>query len=149
LSALTMSNIVYPAIYIFIALFFAIIFGKDLNIMSLGEDVAKSLGMNVKRSKIIMLSIAAVLAGAAVSFSGLIGFVGLVIPHAVRFMVGNDNKYVIPASIFTGAAFVTLCDLVSRAAFAPYEIPVGITMAFIGGPFFIFLMIKNKRRVYD
>ena len=91
-----------------------------------------------------MLAVAAVLAGAAVSFAGLLGFVGLVVPHLVRFFVGCDNRWVVPVSALAGAAFVVGCDLLARVLFAPYERPVGILMAFIGGPFFIYLILKNK-----
>ena len=81
--------------------------------------------------------------------AGLIGFVGLVVPHAIRFLIGNDNRYLVPASAFGGAAFVILCDLVSRMAFAPYVLPVGILLSFIGGPFFIYLIIRNRRDHHD
>ena len=86
-----------------------------------------------------------VLAGAAVSFAGLLGFVGLIIPHLVRFFVRADNRIVLPLSAVSGAAFVVVCDLLARVLFAPYEVPVGILMAFLGGPFFIYLILKNRR----
>ena len=73
-------------------------------------------------------------------------FVGLIVPHLVRFFVGHDNRWVLPLSAACGAAFVVLCDLLSRIMFAPYEVPVGILMAFLGGPFFIYLILKNRRR---
>ena len=78
------------------------------------------------------------------SFAGLLGFVGLIIPHLVRFFVGHDNRLVLPLSAVSGAAFVVVCDLLARVLFAPYEVPVGILMAFLGGPFFIYLILKNK-----
>lgn len=96
-----------------------------------------------------MLGLAAVLAGAAVSFAGLLGFVGLIIPHLVRFFVRADNRIVLPLSAVCGAAFVVVCDLLSRVLFAPYEVPVGILMAFLGGPFFIYLILKNRRGSLD
>jgi iron complex transport system permease protein len=73
----------------------------------------------------------------------------LVVPHAVRFLIGNDNRFVIPASAFLVATFLILCDLLARMAFRPYELPVGIIMAFIGGPFFIYLIVRHRRRNYD
>ena len=115
-----------------------------LNILSLGDEAAHSLGVNVRAVRLGMLAVAAVLAGAAVSFAGLIGFVGLVVPHLMRFFVGHDNRWVVPASALAGAAFVVGCDLLARVLFAPYELPVGILLAFIGGPFFIYLILKNK-----
>ena len=97
----------------------------------------------------IVAGLAAVLAGAAVSFAGLLGFVGLIIPHLVRFFVGHDNRIVLPLSAVSGAAFVVVCDLLARVLFAPYEVPVGILMAFLGGPFFIYLILKNRRGSLD
>ena len=118
--------------------------GTQLNLLSLGEHQAHSLGLNVRRTRLVALVSAAALAGCAVSFAGLIGFVGLIVPHLVRFFVGHDNRWVLPLSAACGAAFVVLCDLLSRIMFAPYEVPVGILMAFLGGPFFIYLILKNK-----
>ncbi len=149
LSSLTMDNIKYPAAYIVAGLILALLCGKELNIISLGQDTAKSLGMQVKRSRFLLISVAAALAGAAVSFAGLIGFVGLVIPHTVKFLAGSDNKVTVLASIFLGSAFVTLCDLFARTAFSPYEVPVGILMACCGGPFFIILILRNKQKNHD
>ena len=124
----------------------ALLAAGKLNIMALGDDTAHALGMNVGATRLAMLGLAAVLAGAAVSFAGLLGFVGLIVPHLVRFFVGHDNRWVLPLSAACGAAFVVLCDLLSRIMFAPYEVPVGILMAFLGGPFFIYLILKNRRR---
>jgi len=149
LSGLTMTKIAYPAIYIIVGLLMALLCGRDLNVISLGSDTATSLGMRVKTKRFLLLSVAAVLAGAAVSFAGLIGFVGLVIPHAARFIIGNDNKVVIPFSILLGGIFVALSDVLSRTLFAPYELPVGLLLAFVGCPFFMFLILKNKRKNYD
>lgn len=145
LSGVLTQNLVWPAVYIIIGLVIALMLAGKLNVMSLGDTSAHSLGMNVYRWRMIYLGIAALLAGAAVSFAGLLGFVGLIVPHLVRFFVGHDNRIVIPVSAAFGAAFVVGCDLFSRVLFAPYEIPVGILMAFIGGPFFIYLIIRNKR----
>ena len=124
----------------------ALVAAGKLNIMALGDDTAHALGMNVGATRLAMLGLAAVLAGVAVSFAGLLGFVGLIVPHLVRFFVGHDNRWVLPLSAACGAAFVVLCDLLSRIMFAPYEVPVGILMAFLGGPFFIYLILKNRRR---
>ena len=123
----------------------ALLAAGKLNIMALGDDTAHALGMNVGACRLAMLGLAAVLAGAAVSFAGLLGFVGLIIPHLVRFFVGHDNRIVLPLSAVSGAAFVVVCDLLARVLFAPYEVPVGILMAFLGGPFFIYLILKNRR----
>ena len=149
LSSLTIQGLRFPAIYILIGLILAMLMRRDMNIIALGTDTAKALGMSVNRTRFLLIFTAAILAGAAVSFAGLIGFVGLVVPHAIRFLIGNDNRYLVPASAFGGAAFVILCDLVSRMAFAPYVLPVGILLSFIGGPFFIYLIIRNRRDHHD
>lgn len=145
LSTVTMEMLQTPAIYIAVGLLAALFFCNDLNILALGKNTAHSLGMNVLLYQFLLMTIAAVLAGAAVSFAGILGFVGLIVPHAIRFLTGNDNRYVIPASILGGMAFVILCDMLARILFLPYEIPVGILMAFIGGPFFIYLIFRTRR----
>lgn len=148
LSALTMDDLTYPCLYIAVGLILAVLSAGELNLLSLGSDMARSLGMNVPLCRVLFLSVAALLAGAAVSFAGLIGFVGLVIPHAVKFLIGSDYRFVVPISAFLGAIFVLVCDLLARALFAPYELPVGILMAYIGGPFFVWLIFKNRRESY-
>lgn len=149
LSGLTLKSLRFPVVYILIGLTLAMLLRRDMNIISLGTETAKSLGMPVNKVRFLLIFTAAILSGAAVSFAGLIGFVGLVVPHAIRFLMGNDNRYLVPASAFGGAAFVILCDLISRTAFAPYVLPVGILLSFIGGPFFIYLIIHNRRSSHD
>ncbi len=144
LSGVLMRDLAWPAAYIAVGLVAALAGAAKLNILSLGDEAAHSLGVNVRAVRLGMLAVAAVLAGAAVSFAGLIGFVGLVVPHLMRFFVGHDNRWVVPVSALAGAAFVVGCDLLARVLFAPYELPVGILLAFIGGPFFIYLILKNK-----
>ncbi len=117
---------------------------NELDVISLGEDTAQGLGMPVKKIRTLFLSLAALLAGAAVSFAGLLGFVGLIIPHVARKLVSNESGKLLPFCALCGAIFVTLSDLLARTLFAPYEIPVGILMSFIGGPFFLFLLIKRR-----
>ena len=92
-----------------------------------------------------IINTAAVLAGGAVSIGGLMGFVGLIVPHAARFLVGEDNRRLIPASALLGASFVLGCDLLARLLFAPYELPVGILLNFLGGPFFLWLLLRQRR----
>ncbi|MBQ3106824.1 MAG: iron ABC transporter permease [Eggerthellaceae bacterium] len=149
LAGVLMRDLLWPAVYIALALILALSQAGKLNIMALGDDAAHSLGINVGRVRIAVLALAAMLAGASVSFAGLLGFVGLVVPHIVRFVVGHDNRLVLPLCAILGAAFVVGCDLLARVAFAPYELPVGIVMAFLGGPFFIYLIIKNRRKGLD
>jgi len=149
LSAITLNSLRFAVFYILVGLVLAMLLRRDMNIVSLGEEAAQSLGMNVVLIRFLLILTAAILAGAAVSFAGLLGFVGLIVPHAIRFLIGNDNLFLVPASAFGGAAFVILCDLLSRIAFAPYELPVGILLSFLGGPFFIYLVIHNRRSPYD
>ena len=120
-----------------------------MNIIALGSNTAKALGMAVSTTRFLLIATAAILTGAAVSFAGLIGFVGLIVPHAIRFFIGSDHRLLVPASIFAGSGFVTLCDLVSRIVFAPYEVAVGILLSLAGGPFFIYLVIRSKRSQND
>lgn len=117
---------------------------NELDVLALGEETARSLGMEVRFTRTLLLVLSAMLAGAAVSFAGLLGFVGLIVPHAARRIVGGESRYLLPLCAIGGAAFVTLCDTVARLLFAPYELPVGILMSVLGGPFFLALLLKRK-----
>ncbi len=117
---------------------------NELDVLSLGDDAAHSLGLRVSRMRNGMLTLAALLAGASVSFAGILGFVGLIVPHMARRIIGNDSGQLIPFCALLGGGFVTICDLASRLIFAPYELPTGILMSFLGGPFFIWLLWKRK-----
>ena len=98
----------------------------------------------MRKYRLLFLVLAALLAGAAVSFAGLLGFIGLIVPHFVRRLAGNESGKLLPLCALSGAGFVTLCDLISRLLFAPYELPVGILMSVIGGPVFLFLLVRYK-----
>lgn len=142
----------YPALVgIGIGLILTICLHNEMDVLSLGEETAKNLGLNTAWYRFILLFLAAVMAGASVSFSGLLGFVGLIIPHISRAIVGSEGKYLIPVAGLMGAAFLTLCDLLARRLFAPYDISVGIILSFLGAPFFLYLLIKKKggKEVYD
>lgn len=119
---------------------------NELEILSLGEDTAKSLGMNAARMRTIFLALAALLCGAAVSFAGLLGFVGLIVPHAVRRFAGNECRRLLPLCALWGGAFVTVCDLMARLLFRPQELPVGILLSALGGPFFLYILSKRGGR---
>lgn len=122
----------------------------ELNVLQLGEESAAGLGLYVKRTRFLAILAAALLAGAAVSFAGLLGFAGLLVPHMARRLVGGDNRWLLPAAALLGGAFVLACDLLARVLFAPFELPVGIVMSLLGGPFFLHLLLRHKRsRVYD
>lgn len=120
-------------------------YARSLNIMLLGEESAGTLGVNVQRTRRILLAIASLVTGVSVSVSGIIAFVGLVIPHMVRLIVGPDHRHTIVASAFGGAIFLVAADLVSRMVLRPAELQVGIVTAFIGAPFFLYLLRKNKK----
>ncbi len=117
---------------------------NELDIVSLGDETAKGIGLSVNAYRIIFLVISALLAGAAVSFAGLLGFIGLIVPHFVRSLVGSESRRLVPLSALYGAVFVCVCDLLSRVVFAPYELPVGIILSFVGCPVFVIILIKMK-----
>lgn len=113
---------------------------RKMNILILGDDVARGLGLNVEATRLLFTVLAAFLAASAVSAVGLLGFVGLIVPHTVRLLIGNDYKYMFPASALLGAALVMFSDTLARTVMSPIEIPVGIVMAIIGAPFFLYLL---------
>lgn len=115
-----------------------------LDVLALGDETAQSLGLPVRRVRTVLLVLAAALAGAAVSFGGLLGFVGLIVPHAVRKVSGEESRYLLPMCAIVGSAFVTLCDVTARMTFAPFELPVGILLSVLGGPAFLWLLWKRK-----
>ncbi|HEY2434504.1 MAG TPA: iron ABC transporter permease [Vicinamibacterales bacterium] len=117
---------------------------RPLNLLALGADGAESRGLDVARAQRVAFFSASLATGAAVSIGGPIGFVGIVIPHLVRLMVGPDHRLVLPAAALFGAAFLVACDLVARTLLAPIELPVGIVTAMIGGPFFLWLLIRRQ-----
>lgn len=116
-----------------------------LNAFALGEEGAAYVGVEVERDKVIILAVGSLLTAAAVSIGGLIGFVGLVMPHAVRLTLGPDHRLLVPASALAGAVFVVIADLLARILLAPAEIPVGIITAIVGAPFFLYLLRRSRR----
>lgn len=128
----------------------AALLAADLNVLQLGEDMAAGLGLPVARVRFAALLTAALLAGAAVSFAGLLGFVGLLAPHIARRLVGGDNRCLLPVTALASADLMLLCDVAARVLFAPFELPVGVLLSLVGGPFFLFLLLRRKRsRLYD
>lgn len=117
---------------------------KPANVLLLGDKTAKLLGQRVELQRLLLLALAALLAGTAVSVAGLVGFVGLVVPHAVRLLIGDDYRYLMPVSIASGGALVVTADTVARTWFDPAELPVGILLACIGAPFFLYLLRKRS-----
>jgi len=121
---------------------------RALNVFQLGEEQAQQLGIHVERLKIILIASATLMTASAVAFGGLIGFVGLIVPHAMRILTGPDYRRLLPCCLLGGASFLVLSDLAARNIMAPQELPVGIITALTGTPFFIFLLRKLKRSVF-
>ncbi|MGN0600917.1 MAG: FecCD family ABC transporter permease [Oscillospiraceae bacterium] len=128
--------------YTVIGLILAVLFADKLNILVLGDDTARGLGLNVELTRLAFTALAALLAASAVSVVGLLGFVGLIVPHSIRLILGNNYKIMFPATALLGAALVMLSDTFARTVLSPTEIPVGIVMAVLGVPFFLYLLRK-------
>ena len=143
-SAVTFAKVIPSAMLIVVSVLVLITLSNELDVLTLGDENAKGLGLNTEGMRVIFLLLSALLAGAAVSVCGLLSFVGLLVPHAVRRVATSKAKHLITLCALFGAGFVTLCDTLSRVIFAPYELPVGIIMAFLGAPFFIFILIRGK-----
>ncbi|RLE50437.1 MAG: iron ABC transporter permease [Candidatus Methanomethylicota archaeon] len=119
-------------------------YARDLNIMLLGEETALTLGVNVENVKKALIAVSSLVTAAAVSVSGIIAFVGLIIPHIMRIIVGPDHRVLLPASLLAGGLFLLLCDDLARTALPPIELPIGVITAMFGGPFFIYLLRRKK-----
>jgi iron complex transport system permease protein len=130
--------------YLLICLLIAQWLAKDMNLLVLGDEMAQSLGSPVARVRRTFLAVSTVLAAVSVSVSGIIGFVGLIVPHWVRIIIGPDHRYLFGLSALTGGTFLVLCDLLARTVLSPTELPIGIITALFGAPFFIYLL--NRRR---
>lgn len=145
LANLSLERLGAPAAVIILALAAAFSLTNELDVLSLGRETARSLGLNAGRARILLLAVAAALAGAAVSFAGLLGFIGLIVPHMLRRFTGDESASLLPACALGGASLLLICDLGSRTLFSPYELPVGIVLSFAGGPFFIFLLLRQRK----
>ncbi len=143
-SSVTLQRVLPVSILVVLTIAVVFTLANELDVITLGEEHANSLGLNVSLLRMVFLLLAAMLAGCAVSLAGLLSFVGLIVPHAVRRIAGNQAHHVLGLSALYGGVFVCLCDTVAKSAFAPYEIPVGIIMALLGAPFFLFILIKGK-----
>lgn len=136
----------YVAVVFVIAIAVILLFVRELDVLLLGDDVAESLGVNTRRIKLVIVLMSTILTGVVVSVSGVIGFIGLVVPHIVRAVVGSKHIRLIPVVILTGGLFTMLADVVSRVIAAPEELPIGIVSALIGAPFFLYLIKKGRKR---
>lgn len=133
------------AIYTVISLIISFFCIRDANVLLLGDQKAKNLGINVYKARIFLSLVAAFLAGISTSAVGVIGFIGLVVPHITRMIVGSDYKFLIPFSMLNGAVFLLFTDTIARVIAAPVEMPVGTIMSIIGGPFFLYLLRKRTK----
>ncbi|MGN1307289.1 MAG: FecCD family ABC transporter permease [Faecousia sp.] len=143
-TGITMKQLAPAAGMILVSLVIVFSLSQQLELLGLGSDTAQSLGLSVQPMRILLLILAAALAGAAVSFSGLLSFVGLIVPHTMRRFLGEDSLPLLVSSALGGALFVTVCDLLARVLFAPFELPVGIVLAFAGAPFFLWLLFRQR-----
>ena len=143
-SSVTPTKLIPASVMILVSMAVLFTLSNELDVLTLGDENAKGLGQNTALMRVFFLILAALLAGAAVSVAGLLSFVGLIVPHIVRRISKSSSLHTLPLCALFGAGFVTLCDTLSRVIFAPYELPVGIIMAFIGAPLFIFILIKAK-----
>ncbi len=134
--------IVFP---ILIGCIITITYGRDLNMMLLGDEQAASSGVNVRSTRYLLLALASLMTGASVAVSGIIGFVGLVVPHIIRLITGPDHRFLLPASALGGATFLVLADVVSRMALQPVTLQVGVVCALIGAPLFIAFIVRSRR----
>lgn len=132
-------------IFVIIGLTAAFLMAKELNILSLGEELAISLGLNLKLVQKLSIVIASLLAASAVAVAGIVSFVGLIVPNIAKMLVGHDYRYAIPCSIILGALLMVFADTISRLIILPSELPAGIVISFIGAPVFIWLIIRNKQ----
>ncbi len=137
------AQILFP--FVLVGFLLSLLFRRDLDVMLLGEETALSLGLSVERVKQLLLTLSALMAGAAVAVSGTIGFVGLVIPHLMRLLVGPGHRLLLPGAALGGAIFLVWCDLMARTLAGPEELPLGIITAFVGGPFFLHLLFREQR----
>jgi iron complex transport system permease protein len=125
-----------------------LVYARSLNVMQLGEEQAQQLGIDVEKLKLILLVAATLVTAAAVSFVGIIGFVGIIIPHAVRLIWGPDYRFLLPLSVLVGGIFLILTDIIARTILAPSEVPIGIITAFCGAPFFLYLLRRRTKVLF-
>lgn len=145
-SLINWNSVVFTTPIIVIGSFVMYVFSRDVNAILTGEEVAEHLGVNTELVKKIILVTGSLVTATAVSVGGIIGFVGLIVPHISRLIVGPDNRVLVPFSAISGAIFLTFADLLARVILKPMEIPIGIITAAFGGPFFLYLLIKSKQK---
>ncbi|MBO4798380.1 MAG: iron chelate uptake ABC transporter family permease subunit, partial [Candidatus Methanomethylophilaceae archaeon] len=143
----TWDNIGYLAASCAIAVIFMTAAGRRLNILTMNDESVMSVGIDPKKERAIILAVVSLCTALAVSFTGTIGFVGLVIPHIIRIFMGSNNTFLIPASAFAGAVFLLAADSVAKVA-GTYDLPVGVITSIVGGPVFLYILIRQRRRAW-
>ncbi|MCX4190152.1 FecCD family ABC transporter permease [Methylophaga sp. OBS3] len=138
-------DIIQLAPFVLLAAIVIIGFGRELNLLMAGDDIAVSRGINVTRLRYILFAITSLCVAAIVALCGPIGFVGMMVPHICRLLIGQNHQWLIPASLLFGGSFMIICDTISRMIIAPAELPVGVITTLLGGPFFLWLLMRSKR----
>ncbi len=146
LSGITYTQLMFSSTFILIGFVVILFFSRQIDIMILGDEVSSTLGVNVRLLRLIIILCASLMAGASVAMAGLLGFVGLIIPHIALYLFDNESKTLIPKTALLGGVFVVLADLIARTLYSPYEVPVGIILSMFGAPFFIYLLFSGRKR---
>lgn len=144
LSSASWSNVLTVIPYALIGAGIAYFFSKELNALLLGEEMATTLGVDVEKTRLVLIGTASLMTAAAVSVSGLIGFVGLIVPHWIRLIIGPNHRLLIPVSALSGMLLMVITDTMARTVLSPIEIPIGIIMALVGAPFFLYLLRRRR-----
>nr|MBA3397317.1 iron ABC transporter permease [Deltaproteobacteria bacterium] len=146
LDSMRLSPVGYAALPILGGLGVLIAYTRELNALAAGSEAAASVGVAVGRTQVIVFAVSSLLVGAAIALAGPIGFVGLIVPHALRAILGPDHRVLVPASVLGGAILLTVCDTLARTITAPFQLPTGAVTAVLGGPFFVLILVGQKRR---
>ena len=141
----TWNKVGFLAIITLLGVIILYFYSQELNVLLTGDEVAESLGVDINRVKMILISVASLLIAASVSVSGPIGFVGLIIPHCMRLLIGSNHRLLLPLSLLSGASFMIICDTMARTVAEPTEIPVGVITAVFGVPYFIYLLYRQAK----
>lgn len=146
LDSMRMSSVQYALAPILGGILVLVAYGRELDALAAGTEAAASVGVAVARTQIVVFAVASLLVGAAIALAGPIGFVGLIVPHALRAVLGASHRLLVPASVLGGAVLLVLCDAIARMAIAPAELPTGAVTAVLGGPFFVLILVGQKRK---
>jgi len=146
LDSVRLVGVKYAAVPIGLCLVVLVVYARELDALAAGPEVAASLGVAVSRTQLIVFAVASLLVGAAIALAGPIGFIGLIVPHTLRALLGPDHRVLVPASMFGGAILLVVCDTLARTIIAPAHLPTGALTAVLGGPFFLFILVSQKRR---